>query len=144
MAGGRPRTHNREQIAIDMIEWARKHDSINLNKFCALYDPPFAPQKMGLWAKENDEFRSAYDVCKAFIAYRREEKLNDNQLHVKSYDLNAAVYDYFIRTERREQAEFEAKIKEEINRLDAFMGQLKTLQESSSASKIDTKIKSIE
>ena len=56
---GRPREHNRDQIAQDMIEWARRPDSINLNKFCALYDPPIPPSKITHWAKEEDGFRQA-------------------------------------------------------------------------------------
>lgn len=94
---GRPREHNREQIFHDVIEWARKDDSINLNKFCCLYNPPFPPKKLSEWSGEDEIFREAYDIAKAFIAFRREEKLNLGELHVKAYDLNAAAYDYFVR-----------------------------------------------
>lgn len=112
---GRPREHNREQIAIDMIEWARKEDSLNLNKFCALYNPPIPPSKITNWAKEEEVFRQAYESTKAFIGFRREEKLNANELHVKAYDLNATTYDYFLKDERRQQAEFEAALKSDEN-----------------------------
>lgn len=112
---GRPREHNRDQIAIDMIEWARKDDSLNLNKFCALYNPPIPPSKITHWAKEEDLFRQAYESTKAFIGFRREEKLNANELHVKAYDLNATTYDHFLKEERRQQAEFEAALKSEEN-----------------------------
>ena len=111
MVAGRPREHNREQIAIDIIEWARKDDSINLNKFCAWYEPPIPPTNLAIWANQCQEFRKAYDTAKAFIAYRREERLNENGLHVKAYDLNATVYDLLMREERRLQAEFEASLK---------------------------------
>jgi hypothetical protein len=112
---GRPREHNREQISIDMIQWAKKEDSINLNKFCALYDPPIPPSKITHWAKEEDYFRQAYESTKAFIAFRREEKLNAEELHVKAYDLNAATYDHFLKDERRQQAEFEASLKSQLD-----------------------------
>src|SRR5258708_19190957 len=88
---GRPREHNREQIAKDLIEWARKPESINLNEFCAHYEPIISPPKIGQWARECSEFRSAYEAAKAFLGYRREQKLNKQELHVKAYDLNATT-----------------------------------------------------
>ena len=141
---GRPREHDREQIAIDIIQWAKKVDSINLNKFCALYKPPFPPKKLSEWAKENDEFRESYEIAKAFLAFRREEKLNSEELHVKAYDLNAAAYDYFIKEEKMAQAQFEASLKTQtdshidekiMENFDRTMKQLDSLQ--SSARKID-------
>jgi hypothetical protein len=108
---GRPREHDRDKIASDMIEWARKPDSINLCKFCACYDPPIWPTKLTLWAKESDSFRQSYEIAKLFLGYRREEMLNSEALHVKAYDLNAATYDYFLKEEKRANAEFESKLK---------------------------------
>lgn len=134
---GRPRKHDRDRIAIDMILWAKKDESINFNKFCALYDPPFAPSKITEWSKEEEAFREAYEIACAFLAFRREENLNSGKLHVKAYDLNASVYDYFVRLERRQHMEFEESLKssenntipeEAIQRFDAFMNQLNRLQ----------------
>ena len=109
MAFGRPREHDREKIAKDLITWAKKDSSINLNEFCALNS--IVPPKIALWAKEDDYFRSAYEEAKAYIGYRREQKLNSGELHVKAYDLNANTYDYFLKKERRDQLEYEAKLK---------------------------------
>lgn len=108
--GGRPREHNREQIFADLIEWAKKDDSINVNKFAAYYEPPFPVRKLSEWSRENPEFRLSYEIAKNFLAFRREEWLNSEQLHVKSYDLHASVYDLALKEERREQAEFESKL----------------------------------
>jgi hypothetical protein len=136
---GRPREHNREQIAIDLIEWARKPDSINFNKFCALYHTPFPATKLIDWSKECNEFRGAYDTAKAFVAFRREEKLSNEELHVKAYDLNATVYDLLAKAEKQDNAKFEAMLKlaEQVNiseedksRVVAVLNQLKSLQES--------------
>ena len=115
MAAGRPRIHNREQVAIDMIDWAKKEDSINLNKFCAHYDPIISPSFLGIWARESEEFRRSYEAAKAFLAYRREEKLNTEELHVKAYDLNATNYDILLREEERNQAEFESSLKAQLD-----------------------------
>lgn len=97
---GRPRTHDRDQIALDLIEWAKLPDSVNLNSFCCSREPPLAPSKLSQWAKECDYFRQAYEASKAFIGARREQWLQSDYLHVKAYDLNAAVYDHFIKEEK--------------------------------------------
>jgi len=110
---GRPREHDREQIAIDIITWARLSDSININKFCAYYEPIIPHAKMCSWAREDPLFRQAFDCAKMFLAFRREEKLNRNELHVKAYDLNAPVYDLFLRDEKREQLEFESALRKQ-------------------------------
>lgn len=146
----RPREHDRMQIAKDLLEWAKQSDSINLNKFCA--NNLIAPSKLSLFAKEDEIFRQAYELSKAFIAYRREEWLNQESLHVKAYDLNAATYDYFLREEKRLQAEFEANLKketetnvsEEVKQMfSQTMNQLSSLQSerkiAESKIKIDTK-----
>lgn len=112
MVAGRPRLHDREQIAIDIVEWARKSDSINLNKFCCSYDPPFAPKKITQWSNEDIKFREAVETAKGFLGARREEWLNGERLHVKGYDLNANTYDYFLAEERRDQARFAAETTE--------------------------------
>jgi len=137
---GRPREHNREQIAIDLIEWAKNPDSINFNKFCALYHTPFPATKLIDWSKECDDFRGAYDTAKAFIAFRREEKLSNEELHVKAYDLNACVYDLLAKAEKQDSAKFEAVLKavqdikpvsdEEKARHEALMSLLSSMQQS--------------
>jgi hypothetical protein len=105
---GRLKVHNREELAEKLIEWAQLDDSINLNKFCAIN--MITPSKISLYASENDLFRSAYEYAKACIAHRREEWLSCDKLHVKAYASNEAVYDHFIRNERRQQLEYELEI----------------------------------
>lgn len=107
---GRPRTHDREKIAQEMIEWASKEDSINLCKFCCTRVPPIAPSMITTWAKENDEFRIAYETAKGYLGARREEWLASEQLHVKAYDLNATTYDHFLKEEKRQAAEHAASL----------------------------------
>lgn len=110
---GRPREHDRDAIALELIEWSMKPDSINLNGFCCSRVPPLAPSKITQWALECDYFRQAYEAAKTFIAVRREERLSAGTLHVKAYDLNSSVYDHFLKDERRAQARFEASLKDE-------------------------------
>ncbi len=149
MVGGRLREHDRDQIALDMIEWAQKDDSLNLNAFCAM--KLIAPSKISQWAREEDKFRLAYEITKAFLGSRREQLLGEDKLHVKAYDLNACVYDHFLKENRMEMAKFEAllkfaqddstppEIKEKIFALMELMQKNQERKIEESKSKADTK-----
>lgn len=113
MVMGRPREHDREEIADQLVEWASYEDSINLCGFCCTRQPPIAPSKITIWAKEDDHFRKAYETAKAYIGWRREKMLNMDMLHVKAYDLNAETYDHFMKEEKRQKAEYEASLRKE-------------------------------
>lgn len=104
---GRPREHDRDQIAKDIIEWASKETSINFCDFCSSYKPPFSHRKIPLWCSECDSFRESYEIAQDYLGARREKMLSADILHVKAYDLNATTYDYFLRSERQRIAEFE-------------------------------------
>lgn len=139
MTVGRPREYDREKIAHDLIEWAKKPDSLNLNKFCAYNDPIISPLAMLRWCREDEQFRIAYEKAKAFLAFRREEKLNNNELHVKAFDLNASVYDNFLKEDKQDAERFKAQVaaeqaqnysKDESDKFDAVMTQLKEIRKS--------------
>ena len=145
---GRKREHDRDQIAIDLIEWARKDSSINPNEFSAYYDPPFAVQKLSEWSHEDPLFREAYNICKSFIASRRERLTMSGEMPSHVYSLNASVYDFLIKEEKQSQARFEAELnnqqeskygEEEIKRHEALMSQVKRLQDSSKEATANSK-----
>lgn len=136
---GRPREHDRDAIADALIEWAKLPDSLNLNGFCCTREPPIAPSKITIWAKEDENFRKAYEAAKAFIGVRREQMLSLDLLHVKAYDLNAKTYDHFLKEEARQQMEFESSLASKENasysekdaqRLDAFTNQVSKLSDA--------------
>lgn len=112
---GRPREHDREQIALDLIEWAKLESSINFNKFCCTREPPIPASKLLLWAKENDDFRTAYETAKAFLGCRREEWLSKEMLHVKAYDLNATVYDLIAKDEKMSMCQYDASLRKDVD-----------------------------
>lgn len=116
MPAGRPREHDRDKIAQDLIEWAKKPDSINFNKFAAYYEPIFPVSKLRLWAAEDPEFRTAYECAKNFLAFRREEWLNQDKLHVKAFDLNATVYDLQHKEEKMEMAKFDSDLSKDTEK----------------------------
>jgi len=147
MVSGRLREHDRNQIAIDMIEWAQKDDSLNLNGFCGI--KLIQPSKISNWAKEDEFFRQAYEITKALLAERRERGLNEDKLHSKAYDLNACTYDHFLKESKMEMAKYESMLKienmdsqspEVIEKFTALMSQMKKNQDS----KIDLTSKSAE
>ena len=106
MTAGRPREYDLEKVAAQLLEWAAKDDSINLNKFCALNG--INPNTMLRWKDEDSEFRGAYEKAKSFLGFRREEQLSKGKLHVKAYDLNATVYDAFGREEKLAMSKIDA------------------------------------
>jgi hypothetical protein len=108
---GRPRIHDRDKIAEELIEWANKPESINLNKFCAV--AAISPRYLSQWADECPHFREAYEYAKTFIGARREEMLNVDLLHVKAYDLNAKTYDYFLDEKYQKNAQFESSLRKD-------------------------------
>lgn len=115
--GGRPRVHDRQQIAKELIEWALLDTSTNLNGFCATRIPMISPCKITQWADEDNEdgkqFRKAYECAKACIGMRRELMLSNGSLHSKAYDLNYKVYDHFAKKEWKESIKFESDIKKD-------------------------------
>lgn len=115
MVAGRPREHDRDKISIELIEWAKKEDSINFNKFCCTREPPIPATKLLLWAKEDDKFRMAYETAKAFLGCRREEWLSKEMLHVKAFDLNATVYDLIAKDEKMEMSSYDASLRKEAD-----------------------------
>ncbi len=115
--GGRPREHDRDKIALDLIEWAKLPDSINLCKFCAINN--IQPANITHWSNDDNKFRQAVELAKAYLGYRREELLNSNKLHVKCYDLNSSTYDYFLKEERRIQSEYASYLKTQENASEA-------------------------
>ena len=113
-AVGHPVVHNKSLIARKLVEWAQLDTSINLNGFCISLDPPLAPQNLTAFAHVNKELQEALSIAKAFVSCRRENKLSSGLLHTRAYELNSAVYDFFLKQHRREQAEFDAQLKAEI------------------------------
>src|SRR5277367_4267778 len=137
--GGRPRTWDREKIADELVAWAMLDDSINLNAFCAIKLMP--PSKISEFANEDKRFHEAYEIAKSYIAIHRENRLTDGTLHVKAYDLNARVYDYFLKQDHKEMLRLQAELKNQEQKpvsddvnlaLDAIMSQLSSRQSTSS------------
>ena len=141
MVMGRP-GHDRVKIAKEMLEWAKLDTSVNLNGFTAVSG--IVPRNILRWSKEDDDFCRTYDEVKSILGERRERYLTSGTLHVKAYDLNAKVYDAYLKDESRDEKVFEASLKagegEEINeeiktKQDQILSQISSLQESSRLAK---------
>ncbi len=102
--------NDREEVAKQLLEWAKKDSSINLCEFCVEFcKPMIQPSLLYKWGCEDPVFRKTYELAKSFIAYRRERKLNTEELHVKAYDLNARAYDFFLDTKKQKEAQENAE-----------------------------------
>lgn len=146
--GGRPIKYDRAQMAKEIIEWAKKPDSINLNGFCIDRDEPIDPSQVVAWSKEDGPFSQAYRIAKAFIARRRELMLSAETLHARAYERNVKVYDLFIKEEDREEIKYISDLKKEENKaldpqtmksFDNIMGQLSSLQSELKMADINNK-----
>lgn len=122
MTAGRPREHDREQIAKDMLKWAQLDDSTNL---CGFAGPRLlSPVKLRTFCSECEIFRAAYDSVKLIIGQRRENMLNSKLLDSHAYNRNAHTYDAFMRETYQSDKEYELTLR--IRELEA---QLKLKQE---------------
>lgn len=119
MAVGRPKEHDRKEIAAAMIEWAKKDDSTNLCGFCC--EVEINANSLLRWKDEDEEFRGTYELVKQFLGNRREKMLSDGKLHVKAYDLNAKTYDRFLKEEHKEESKYQSDLRkgEDESRLNA-------------------------
>jgi hypothetical protein len=108
---GRPRKYDREQVALELVEWCKKEANINLCGFTV--DTGIVPSMIFTWCKEDPIFQKAYEEAKTILGAKREKLLNMNKLHYKAYDMNAIVYDSYLKYAKREHAQFEAEIKRE-------------------------------
>jgi len=112
MVSGRLREHDREDIAIKMLDWCKEESSLNLCGFCAKYE--LDPDVVLRWSKQDEFFGRTYRIVKSTLGERRERKLKEGELHNKAYDLNAATYDLFLKDERQTEKKFESELASQI------------------------------
>lgn len=111
---GRPREYDREAVAEQMIEWAKREDSMNLLSFNA--EAMIPSTTLLRWVDEDKDFRVAYEMVRDILGAKREKKLAKGELHVKAYDLNSKVYDRYLKKEHRENYSYETKVKSEATK----------------------------
>ncbi len=108
---GRPREYDPKDMAEKILAWAELPDSTNLCGFSAFHMIP--PSRVSTLAKQNDDFRRAFELAKSILADRREKYLSQELLHVKAYDLNATTYDFYLKEEKMEMAKHQASLSAE-------------------------------
>jgi len=127
--GGRPREWDRDKLAEMIIEWVQLDDSTNLNGFTAYSG--VIPTNISKYAKEHDGFRQAYEYAKGIIADRREKKLAKGEVHVKAYDLNARVYDFYTDEKHKEiAAEGKQAVDDRSEKVDQLLDLMKSQNKS--------------
>lgn len=61
-----------EKIAIDLIEWAKRDDSVIFSTFAT--DRDWNPKLLSKWADKNETMREALEIARHMVSARREER----------------------------------------------------------------------
>jgi len=130
MVMGRP-GHDIDEMAIALLEWAKKPTSLNLCGFSA--EHLISPRTVMHWAKTNEHFLRAYETVKGILGDRREQMLSEGKLHKSAYEKNTNTYDLYSKEESREQLTFESDLKNkdantQIENLSTLIDQIKNGQ----------------
>lgn len=124
MAGGRPKTYDRDEEAELLREWAKKDDAINLLGFTV--ERGYPAENLSVWANENPEFSKAVKFAKQCIAVRREKMLNSGKLHNSTWQRCAALYDTQLHLHERAEKEFESNLRSKEEKEKMSMSDLLT------------------
>jgi hypothetical protein len=110
---GRPREHDREDVARQMIEWAKREDSLTLTGFSA--KTMISSTIIRNWRSLDPNFRALTDIIYDIIAERRERKYNAGEIKDRSYSIHSRVYDGYLDEKLLEVYGKETKIKSDAN-----------------------------
>jgi hypothetical protein len=109
---GKPKQFDISEEAKDLIEWAKKPDSLVLRMHGPLRG--YACATMNKWADENVEYCEAYQIAKGLIGARREQLLVLD-LNTTPYNRTADMYDdeLFVFEEKKKDRESARRAKSE-------------------------------
>jgi hypothetical protein len=111
MVMGRPREHDRKQIAADLLEWSTNPTAFNLIQFTR--PRMLSVTKLPEWADEDDYFREALKLAKESIAMNRFEATLEGALPYADYAKNEAQYDPMRDKFQQRERRLELEIKKE-------------------------------
>lgn len=111
MVLGRPREHDRKQIAQELLEWSTNPTAFNLIQFARprLLNVNMLPN----WAKEDDDFREALELAKQSIAMNRFEAAIEGALPFSEVHRNEADYDPLRDRFQQREKRFDLEIEKE-------------------------------
>ena len=127
--GGRFREYDRDQIALDLLEWVQKEDSLNLCAFSC--DNMIPPNKITLWAREDAFFKDVFLLAKCFLNIRREKSALNGEMYLKAYDMNIPHFDHFLDRHNKDELDYEYDLK--IKLAEAVDAMKKEIKETVSA-----------
>ena len=147
---GRPREHDYEKEAADLLAWSLKPDALSLYEFTD--SKTYLASELSEFAKREKVFAEALHKAKERIAIRRERMCNAQALDKTIWARTVHVYDHLMvsadefKAERdnkrkKDLIDHEAKVKAENNggsqsdseRLEAALSLINYLQSESSA-----------
>lgn len=99
---GRPRKYDLEQEGNDLLEWAKKDDSLIMKSFAVPKE--YTYEHMLAWVREghSEYFSQCYEKAIAIVADRREKMALAGTIPQKYFDRFATLYDKDLRRHERE------------------------------------------
>jgi hypothetical protein len=109
---GAPKTYDDNLIMEQMLDWAKKEDSINICGFCVKYG--YTPQLIWRLEQSNASFDIAYNLVKMQLSERRERLTNENKLNYGSYNRYQKMLDPFLSSHEDKEKDQDAERKKGI------------------------------
>ena len=109
----RPRIHDREHLAQELVLWAQLPDSLNLNAFCTSRSPMISAVYLLQMVDEDAGLAEAYSIAQACLATRREEANAAKELTDAAYKCNLRVYDKINHKQWKDELKFEKALDKE-------------------------------
>jgi hypothetical protein len=112
MAAGRPTIWDVEFLSKELLDWAERSDSLNLNAFCTQQNIMIAPTTL-IEIKDragNEQLSEAYKIAKSYLATRREVANSEKLLSDQAYKCNLRVYDAINREDWKKEKRFESEL----------------------------------
>lgn len=114
MVMGRPREHDRDKIAKELLEWSTNPTAFNLIQFTR--PRMLSVTKLPDWADEDANFREALKLAKESIAMNRFEAAVEGVLPFSEVHRNEYNYDPLHKAHARDEKEFDLQL--ELRKLD--------------------------
>lgn len=98
-----PRKFDPAIIIEEMLQWAKKEDSLVFAGFCAEHG--YMPELIWKFCQQIKEFEEAYVITKMYLAERRERHMNNDQLNYGAWARYQKWYDPFLSKHEDEEAD---------------------------------------
>jgi len=107
---GRLKTWDIDFLTRELLDWAERADSLNLNAFCTQRHIMIAPGTLldiiDRDGEDEQPLVEAYKIAKGYLATRREEANSEKLLSDQAYKCNLRVYDAVNKRDWKKEEKF--------------------------------------